>query len=157
MVLVVTATNRREMEIFHTNSVRSETFRKRVGPQLAYVSRSTSQHSRILTGFYHEIGKLGQEMWPDRPSKESPGAGVAMSGSVSVRGFDSSPFQPISGPGGSVRDNFPIFGVSHYPPYLSDYFPIPPVWCMAYFRLILSRLVAWEPESMRRTLPTWLE
>ena len=76
---------------------------------MAYVSRSTSQHSPILIGFYHEIGKLGREMWPDRPSKESPGAGVAMSGSVSVRGFDSSPFQLISGPGGSVRGYSPIF------------------------------------------------
>ena len=38
MILVVPATNRREIEIFHTNSARSATFRKRVGPQLAYVT-----------------------------------------------------------------------------------------------------------------------
>ena len=51
-------------------------------------------------------------MWAGKVSKKSPGAGVAMRGSVSVRGFDSSPFRPIWGPAGSIRTHFPILGVS---------------------------------------------
>ena len=121
MVLVVPATNRREICFVRTNSARSATFRKRVGPQLAYVSRSTSRHFPILVVFCYKIGKVGREMWPGKPSKKSPGAGVAMRGSVSVRGFDSSPFRPIWGPGGSIQDHFPILGVSPWVPII---FPI---------------------------------
>ena len=119
MILVVPATNRREIEIFRTNSARSATFRKRVGPQLAYVSRSASRHSPILVVFCHKFGNVGKEMWPGKPSKKSPGAGVAMRGSVLVRGFDSSPFRPIWGPWGSVRAHFPICGVSPWVPIIS--------------------------------------
>ena len=118
MILVVPATNRREIEIFRTNSARSATFWKRVGPQLAYVSRSASRHSPIVVVFCHKIGKVGREMWPGKPSKKSPGAGMAMRGSILVRGFDSSLFRPISGPGGSIRDHFPILGVSPWVPII---------------------------------------
>ena len=115
------ATNRHEIEIFRTNSARSATFRKRVGPQLAYVSRSASRHSPVFVVFCDTIGKVGREMWPGKPSKKSPRAGVAMRVSVSVRGFDSTPFRPISGPGGSIRTHFPIFGV---PPWARIILPI---------------------------------
>ena len=108
-IFVVPATNLREIEIFRTNSARSATFRKRVGPQLAYVSRSASRHSPIVIVFCYTIGKVGREMWPGKPSKKSPRAGVAMRGSVSVRGFDSSPFRLLSGPVGSARGHFSIF------------------------------------------------
>ena len=57
-----------------------------------------------------KIGTVGKEMWPGKPSKKSPGAGVAMRESVSVRGFDSRPYRPVSGPEGSIRHHFPIFG-----------------------------------------------
>ena len=119
MILVVPATNRREIEIFRTNSARSATFRKRVGPQLVYVSRSTSRHFPISVVPDHKIHKVGKKMWPGKVSKKSPGAGVALRGSVLVRGFDSSPFRPIWRPGGSVRDHFPICGVSPWVPIIS--------------------------------------
>ena len=57
-------------------------------------------------------------MWPDKPSKESPEAGIYMGGSVLTRGLDSSPCWPIWGPAGSVRSHFPIVGVPHYVPLL---------------------------------------
>ena len=124
MVLVVPATNRREICFVRTNSARSTTFRRRVGPQLAYVSRSTSRHFPILVvpgrTWPQHLRSWG-EMWAGKVSKKSPGAGVAMRGSVSVRGFDSTPFRPISGPGGSIRTHFPILGV---PPWVPIIFPI---------------------------------
>ena len=108
VVLVVPATNRREIEIFRTNSARSATFWKRVGPGLAYVSRSTSRHFPILVVPGHNIYKVGGEMWAGKVSKKSPRAGVAMRGSVLAREFDSSPFRPGWCPGGSSRDNVSI-------------------------------------------------
>ena len=127
MVLAVPATNRREIEIYCTKLASSTTFLEWIGPQLAYVSRSISRHFSILVVFCSRIGEVGKEMWPGKPSKKSPEAGVAMRGSVSVRGFDSSPFQVISGPGRSVRDHFHIFGGHLLFPYSPYYIPIPPV------------------------------
>ena len=109
MVLVVPATNRRENCFVCTNSARSATFRKWVGPQSSYVSRSTSRHSPILVGFYNTIGKVGRKMWPGKPCKKSTGAGLATRESILVRGFDSTPFRPIWCPGGSI---FSIWGCS---------------------------------------------
>ena len=82
MVLVVPATNQRENCFVRTNSARSTTFRRRVGPQLAYVSRSTSRHFPILVGFDTEVCQLGCAMCHDGLSEGSPGAGVAWRGSV---------------------------------------------------------------------------
>ena len=139
MVLVVAATNRREICFVRTNSARSTTFRRRVGPQLAYASRSTSQHFPMPAVFSLRNCNFGGEMWPDRPSKESLEAGVAMRGSVLVRGFDSSPFQPIWRPGGvgSV-----LFSFSGGPPHdFSYYIPIPQVWLCCAVYLFLSPCV----------------
>ena len=62
MVLVVPATNRREICFVRTNSARSTTFRRRAGPQLAYVSRSTSQHFPICVVPDHKIYKVGENV-----------------------------------------------------------------------------------------------
>ena len=142
LVLVVLATNRREICFVRTNSARSTTFRRRVGPQLAYVSRSTSRHFPILVVPDHKIHKVRGKMWPGKVSKKSPGAGVAMRGSVLVRGFDSTPFRPISGSGRSIRHHFPILGL---PPWVPIIFPIislfPRCGCAVFFCLILAGLV----------------
>ena len=87
MIFVAEAKYRRDIEIFHTNSARSETFLEWLDLQLAYVSRSISRHFPDLVGFQSKISKVGVEMWPDEPCKKSPGAGVAMRGSVLARGF----------------------------------------------------------------------
>ena len=57
-------------------------------------------------------------MWPGKPSKKSPRAGVAMRGSVLVRGLNSTLYHPIWGPGGSVRTIFLIFVVSTWIPII---------------------------------------
>ena len=70
-----------------------------------------------------------------------------MGGNEGIRighgGFDSSIFRVyFGGPGGSVRDHFPIFGDVPVGPYYFHYdIPIPPVWlcCAVYF--ILSSCV----------------
>ena len=109
MILVLPATNRREIEIFRTNSASCTTFLEWVGPQLVYVSRSTSRHSSIFIVFCHKIGQVGDEIWPDGPSQESPGLGVAMRRFPSARGFDFGPYRPIWSHGASVRGHLPIF------------------------------------------------
>ena len=48
---------------------------------IGLVSRSASRHFPILFGFAPNICQLGGEMWLDKPSKESPGAAVALWGS----------------------------------------------------------------------------
>ena len=75
--------------------------------------------SQMLVGFLVKNCKVGAELSPDEPFKTSPGAGVAMRGSVLVRGFDSipfwsiCPFRSIWDPGeGSVRGNFLSWEVS---------------------------------------------
>ena len=93
------------------------------------VSRSTSRHFPNLVAFDPELGEVGGEVWPYKPSKESPGAGAALRVSLLARGFDSTAFRPIWGIWGSVRDHFPISGVSPLGPHGFPYYiPIPPAW-----------------------------
>ena len=69
-------------------------------------------------------------MWPGKHSKKSSGAGMAMRGSVLVRGFDSTSFQPISGPGEGGRVDLALFsyfgGVPLGPHYFFLLYPYSP-------------------------------
>ena len=97
---------------------------------------SISQFRSYLTT---KFTKLGANVAWQGFQEVTPWAGVAMRGFVLVRGFDSSPFRPILGPGGSIRTHFTILGVSHLGPhYFLYYIPISPVWLCCAVYLFLS-------------------
>ena len=120
MMLVVPATNRPDICFVRTNSVRSATFQRRVGPQLTYVSRSTSRHSPILVGYDYKIGKVeGNVAW-----QALPGVAGGWGGNEVMRigqGIRFQPFPAYLGPWGGRFGPISLFvGV----PLLCPYLPI---------------------------------
>ena len=137
MVLVVPATNRREICFVCTNSARSTTFWRRVGSQLAYVSRSTSRHFPILLYLATKFTKLGGHVgW--QGFQEVPRGWGGNEGIRIGQGIRFQPFSAYLGPWGVHSAPFSYFGgVPLGPHYFPYYIPIPPVWlcCAAYLFL----------------------